>query len=103
MLFRYLFIPNIAPEAIDIRAMHEYLPLHNQATFKSDDSVMNRIWDISIETFTLCSGLFFIDGIKRDRWIWSGMLTKAILSTNTYSLMKISISERSWHCEVKMK
>lgn len=70
--FRYLFIPNIAPEAIDIRAMHEYLPLHNQATFKSDDSVMNRIWDISIETFTLCSVLFFIDGIKRDRWIWSG-------------------------------
>ena len=25
-----------------------------------------------METFTLCSGMFFLDGIKRDRWIWSG-------------------------------
>ena len=33
---------------------------------------MNRIWNISVETFTLCSGMFFLDGIKRDRWIWSG-------------------------------
>lgn len=70
--FRYLFIPEVTKEQIEITAIHEYLPLENRSSFHSDSELMNRIWDISVETFTLCSGLFFLDGIKRDRWIWSG-------------------------------
>lgn len=70
--FRYLFVPEVAPEQIEIEAVHEFLPLENKASFHSDDELMNKIWDISVETFTLCSSLFFLDGIKRDRWIWSG-------------------------------
>lgn len=70
--FRYLFIPNVTSEQVSIDAIHEYLPLQNKATFHSNDELLNKIWSISVETFTLCSGLFFIDGIKRDRWIWSG-------------------------------
>lgn len=70
--FRYLFIPNINHTQIDIDAVHEFIPLKNQSSFHSDNELMNKIWDISVETFTLCSGLFFLDGIKRDRWIWSG-------------------------------
>lgn len=70
--FRYLFIPDMATDQIEIEAIHEYLPLENRSSFHSDSELMNKIWDISVETFTLCSGLFFLDGIKRDRWIWSG-------------------------------
>lgn len=70
--FRYLFIPDVATDQIEIEAIHEYLPIENRSSFHSDSELMNRIWDISVETFTLCSGLFFLDGIKRDRWIWSG-------------------------------
>ncbi len=33
---------------------------------------MNRIWNVADTTFRLASGIFFLDGIKRDRWIWSG-------------------------------
>ena len=70
--FRYLFLPEVTPEQVEIYAIHEFIPLKNQAVFHSDNELMNKIWDISVETFTLCSGLFFLDGIKRDRWIWSG-------------------------------
>ncbi|MGG5373171.1 amylo-alpha-1,6-glucosidase [Enterococcus sp. AZ196] len=70
--FRHLFIPGLTPEQVEIDAIHEFIPLENQASFHSDNALMNKIWDISVETFTLCSGLFFLDGIKRDRWIWSG-------------------------------
>lgn len=70
--FRYLFVPEVTPKQIEIEAVHEYLPLENRSAFHSDNALMNKIWDISVETFTLCSGLFFLDGIKRDRWIWSG-------------------------------
>lgn len=70
--FRYLYIPEVSTNDIMIEAIHEYLPIVNQASFQSDNSLLNEIWNVSVETFTLCSGLFFIDGIKRDRWIWSG-------------------------------
>ncbi len=70
--FRYLFVPDVAKEEIEIEAIHESLPLTNHAAFSSDNVLLNKIWEVSVETFTLCSGLFFIDGIKRDRWIWSG-------------------------------
>lgn len=70
--FRYLFVPDVAKEEIEIEAIHESLPLTNHVAFSSDNVLLNKIWEVSVETFTLCSGLFFIDGIKRDRWIWSG-------------------------------
>lgn len=70
--FRYLFIPNYAEPSIAIKAESIYLPLKNQSSFSSDDQLLNKIWDVSIHTFKLCSDLFYIDGIKRDRWIWGG-------------------------------
>ncbi|MBQ4029858.1 MAG: alpha-rhamnosidase, partial [Prevotella sp.] len=32
----------------------------------------NRIWDVAAYTMDLTTREFFTDGIKRDRWIWSG-------------------------------
>ncbi|XRF77933.1 hypothetical protein OGM84_08045 [Pediococcus acidilactici] len=46
--------------------------MQNHGIFKSDDPLLNQIWQVSLRTFKLCSDLFFIDGIKRDRWIWGG-------------------------------
>ena len=36
------------------------------------DVIRNQIWSVAEHTFRLCSGIFFIDGVKRDKWIWSG-------------------------------
>lgn len=70
--FRFIFIPESDSKNIIINGLHEFLPMETEATFYSNDDLLNKIWDISVETFKLCSGLFYIDGIKRDRWIWSG-------------------------------
>ena len=70
--FRYIFLPGIRPEEVAVSAVHTKIPMKVRASFRSDDEMLNRIWAVASETFQLCSGLFFIDGIKRDRWIWAG-------------------------------
>ena len=52
--------------------LYEYLPLDYRGAFKSSDQELNKIWDVSAYTMHLTSREFFIDGIKRDRWVWSG-------------------------------
>lgn len=56
----------------DISMLYEYLPLEYRGAFKSSDGLLNQIWDVSAYTMHLTTREFFIDGIKRDRWIWSG-------------------------------
>ncbi|MBO5051826.1 MAG: hypothetical protein J6D31_06475 [Clostridia bacterium] len=36
------------------------------------DAQMNKIYETSAYTLGLCSRLFYLDGIKRDRWPWAG-------------------------------
>ena len=71
--FRYV---NVQPESgvtLDsVSMLYEFLPLEYKGAFSSSDELLNEIWDISAYTMHLTSREFFIDGIKRDRWIWSG-------------------------------
>lgn len=71
--FRYL---RIVPEADailrDIRAYYEYLPLCERGEFSCSDETVNEIWKVSCYTLELNSREFFLDGIKRDRYVWSG-------------------------------
>jgi hypothetical protein len=71
--FRYIFIPegDVARE-IELLAEYKYVDFPHRSKFTCSDERVNRIWEVSEETFRLSSGIFFIDGIKRDRWIWSG-------------------------------
>lgn len=50
----------------------EYLPVAERGRFRCDDEKVNRIWDVAAYTFRLCSREFLLDGLKRDRWLWSG-------------------------------
>lgn len=71
--FRYVRIqadPTIKYDSISM--LYEYLPLETRGSFKSSDPELNRIWDVSAYTMQLTTREFFIDGIKRDRWVWSG-------------------------------
>lgn len=70
--FRYLFLPHYAKDTVNVVADCIELPMTNHSAFNSDDKLLNKIWRASIRTFKLCSDLFYIDGIKRDRWIWGG-------------------------------
>lgn len=92
--FRYVYIPEGSAETMDCEAVHEEFPLEVRASFHCDDALLNRIWDISVETFRLCSGLFFIDGIKRDRWIWSGDAYQSYF-VNQYLFFDEEINKRT--------
>ena len=64
-----VFIPG---PRLAVTAVHQYVDIPVRASFSSDDPLLQRIWDVSAHTFKLASGIFFIDGVKRDKWIWSG-------------------------------
>ena len=56
----------------DVALLYEYLPVTRRGTFKSSDDELNRIWDVAQRTLELNTREFFIDGVKRDHWVWSG-------------------------------
>ena len=71
--FRYVCIE--ADEGADYGAVlmdHEYLHQPRSGTFRCSDDELNRIWQVSAYTLDLTTREFFMDGIKRDRWTWSG-------------------------------
>ncbi|KRL20055.1 amylo-alpha-1,6-glucosidase [Lentilactobacillus kisonensis] len=92
--FRYIFIPDAKQRDVDVTAVHEYIPKNNRSVFRSDQQLINRIWDVSTETLNLCSDIFFIDGIKRDRWIWAGDAYQANF-INQYSFFNEDIDKRT--------
>lgn len=92
--FRYLFIPEVSTGMVQLQVFHEFLSLSKQATFSSDSSLLDQIWSVSEETFKLCSDLFFIDGIKRDRWIWSGDAYQSFM-INQYLFFDEEINKRT--------
>lgn len=69
--FRYIYIKN-ASKKLDVSMDYEYLPLKQKGNFRCDNELFNRIYDASVRTFHLNSRECFLDGIKRDRWVWSG-------------------------------
>jgi len=92
--FRYLYLPGVAPGEAEVSACHEEFPFDCRAAFHSNDALVNDIWHISKETFHLCSGLFFIDGVKRDRWIWSGDAYQSYF-VNQYLFFDEEINKRT--------
>lgn len=63
----------------DVSLLYEYLPLTRRGSFKSSDEEINKIWDVSARTLELNTREFFLDGIKRDRWVWAGDAVQSYL------------------------
>ena len=88
---RFVFIPG---EKADIEAIHQYVDIPVRAEFHCDDPLLNRIWEVAAHTFRLCSGIFFIDGVKRDKWIWSGDAYQSLF-VNRYLMADPDIDRRT--------
>jgi hypothetical protein len=56
----------------DVSMMYEYLPVTYRGAFSCSDATINKIWETAAYTLHLSCREFFLDGIKRDRWLWSG-------------------------------
>lgn len=71
--FRYVYITHEPGVQIgEVSMQYEYLPEEYRGTFRCNDEELNRIWEVGAYTMHLTTREFFIDGIKRDRWVWSG-------------------------------
>jgi hypothetical protein len=70
--FRYIYVEDSKLTYDSVSMLYEYLPLDYKGAFRCNDELLNKIWDVSAYTMHLTSREFFIDGIKRDRWVWSG-------------------------------
>ncbi len=71
--FRYVNIVFDREIHIDsVSMLYEYAPVTERGNFECSDEEINKIYDVAKYTFHLNTREFFIDGIKRDRWIWSG-------------------------------
>ena len=73
--FRYVFIEE--EDGADYEAVavdYEFAPFapEKSGSFRCSDNELNRIWEVSAYTLDLTTREFFCDGIKRDRWTWSG-------------------------------
>ncbi len=71
--FRYVYVVCDPDVGVDKVAMqYEYMPEKYRGTFECSDPQLNEIWKVGAYTMHLTTREFFIDGIKRDRWVWSG-------------------------------
>ena len=58
----------------DVAMDYEYSAFSHKksGSFSCDDRRLNKIWQVAAYTMDLTTREFFVDGIKRDRWTWSG-------------------------------
>jgi len=77
-----------------VTLLFEYLPLKKKGDFKCSNQKLNNIYETSVYTLQLNSREFFIDGIKRDRWAWSGDAVQNYL-LNYYLYFDKEINKRT--------
>ncbi|HEY5773544.1 MAG TPA: alpha-rhamnosidase [Chitinophagaceae bacterium] len=71
--FRYInIVRDGAISFDDVSMLYEYADIPDKGSFICNDDEINKIYDIAKYTLHLSTREFFIDGIKRDRWVWSG-------------------------------
>ena len=91
---RYAFLPGFQPEDVAVRAFHRYVDIPLRAEFSCDDEDLNRIFAVAAHTFSLCCDVFFLDGVKRDKWIWSGDAYQSLF-VNRYLTGDSQIEQRT--------
>lgn len=93
--FRYVNYQSEGSVSADsVSMLYEYAPVTERGSFKSSDSELNKIYDVAKYTFHLNTREFFIDGIKRDRWVWSGDAYQSYLM-NYYSFFDAPTVKRT--------
>ena len=90
---RYLCIDGPA-DADSVWLEEEYNGLEYKAAFGCDDDRLNAIYDTSAYTMELCTREFFLDGLKRDRWVWAGDALQSVMM-NHYSYFDHETTRRT--------
>lgn len=93
--FRFIYaVWDQSVSAEKISALYEFLPVEFKGNFECSDSLLNRIYKTSLYTLHLNTREFHLDGIKRDRWIWSGDAYQSYLM-NFYTFFDEDVNKRT--------
>jgi len=93
--FRYVWLHADSGVRWDrVSMLYEYVPVTYRGSFECSDPKLNEIWNVSLHTLHLNTREFFLDGIKRDRWVWSGDAYQAFLM-NYYSFFDLDVTRRT--------
>jgi alpha-L-rhamnosidase len=93
--FRYIYSVWDQSVSVDnISALYEYLPVEYRGNFECSDSLLNQIYRTSLYTLHLNTREFHLDGIKRDRWVWSGDAYQSYLM-NFYTFFDEEVNKRT--------
>lgn len=65
-----------------------------RGSFECSDTLINRIWQVGAYTLHLTDREVMIEGIKRDRWMWSGDAIQSYLM-NYYVFMDAPVVKRT--------
>ena len=89
--FRYIYVSRAD---VKVEAEYEYLPIEKVGSFECDDERINKIWQICAYTFELNTREFYLDGIKRDRWVWGGDAYQSYM-IDSYLYSDSSVTKRT--------
>lgn len=89
--FWYIWVSDPGAE---IGAQYEYLPLERRGAFSCGDELIDWVWETAAYTFHLNCREFFLDGIKRDHWVWSGDAYQSLF-VNRYLFFDPAIEQRT--------
>ena len=92
--FRFVCVKAEQTAPLSVYAEYEYLPLTDRGAFTCNRKNVNKIWEICAYTLHLNSREFFLDGIKRDRWCWSGDAYQSY-KANNYLFFDPAITKRT--------
>lgn len=95
--FRYVYITkDETVELDDVSMQYEFQPEEYRGSFRCNDEELNRIWNVGAYTMHLTTREFFIDGIKRDRWVWSGDAIQSYLMNYYLFFDSESVKRTIW-------
>ena len=84
--FRFLRLDLVEPnkELViqEVRATSYFRDIPYLGSFKSNDERLNKIWETGAYTVHLNMLDYIVDGIKRDRMVWSGDIHPEIMTIN---------------------
>lgn len=89
---RYARFAGVSVE--DVCLDYEYLPVEERGSFTCDNEELNRIYEVAYHTMHLNTREFFLDGIKRDRWVWGGDALQSIMM-NHYTFFDRDVTRRT--------
>ena len=95
--FRYVYVTkDDGVNFNEINMLYEFKPEKQRGSFTCDDEELNRIWEVGAYTMELTTRECFIDGIKRDRWIWSGDAYQSYLMNYYLCFDSQTVKNTTW-------